>query len=74
MYELWVWNDETQDYQVVTMADPDIFIYDRPGASVFLRGELPFVQICPNPQFDYYWGQSRSSPFESSCKPYETTG
>jgi len=58
MYELWVWNDETQDYQVVTMADPDIFIYDRPGASVFLRGELPFVQICPNPQFDYYWGQS----------------
>ena len=58
MYELWVWNDETQDYQVVTMADPDIFIYDRPGGSVFLKGELPFIQICPNPQFDYYWGQS----------------
>ena len=58
MYELWVWNDEIEDYQVVTMADPDIFIYDRPGASVFLRGELPFIQICPNPQFDYYWGQS----------------
>jgi len=58
MYELWVWNDDIQDYQVVTMAEPDIFIYDRPGASVFLRGELPFVQICPNPQFDYYWGQS----------------
>ena len=61
MYELWVWNDETQDYQVVTMAEPDVFIYDRPGASVFLRGELPFVQICPNPQFDYYWGQSEVS-------------
>lgn len=58
MYELWVWNDEIEDYQVVTMADPDIFIYDRPGASVFLRGELPFIQVCPNPQFDYYWGQS----------------
>ena len=58
MYELWVWNDEIQDYQVVTMADPDVFIYDRPGASVFLKGELPFVQICPNPQYDYYWGQS----------------
>jgi hypothetical protein len=58
MYELWVWNDDIQDYQVVTMADPDIFIYDRPGASVFLRGELPFIQICPSPQFDYYWGQS----------------
>jgi hypothetical protein len=58
MYELWVWNDEIEDYQCVTMADPDVFIYDRPGASMFLKGELPFVQICPNPQFDYYWGQS----------------
>lgn len=58
MFELWVWNDETQDYQVVTMADPDVFIYDRPGSSVFIKGELPFVQICPNPQYDYYWGQS----------------
>lgn len=58
MSELWVWNDDTLDYQVVTMADPDVFIYDRPGASVFLRGELPFIQVCPNPQFDYYWGQS----------------
>ena len=58
MRELWLWNDETEDYQVVTMADPDIVIYDRPGKSVFLKGELPFVQICPNPQFDYYWGQS----------------
>ena len=58
MYELWVWNDDTQDYQCVTMAEPDVFIYDRPGASLFLKGELPFIQICPNPQYDYYWGQS----------------
>jgi hypothetical protein len=58
MNELWVWNDETQDYQVVTIADPDIVIYDRPGETVFLKGECPFVQICPNPQYDYYWGQS----------------
>lgn len=58
MYELWVWNDETKDYQCVTMADPDVFIYDRPGGTLFLRGELPFIQICPNPQYDYYWGLS----------------
>ena len=58
MYELWVWNDDEEDYQVVTMADPDIFIYDRPGKSMFLKGELPFIQICPNPLYDYYWGAS----------------
>ena len=58
MQELWCWNDETMDYQVVTIASPDVIIYDRPGASLFLKGECPFVQICPNPQYDYFWGQS----------------
>jgi hypothetical protein len=58
MRELWVWNDETSDYQVVTIADPDVVIYDRSGESMFLKGECPFVQICPNPLFDYYWGAS----------------
>lgn len=58
MHELWVYNDEIADYQCVTIADPDIFIYDRPGEKLFLRGEMPFVQFCPNPQYDYYWGQS----------------
>ena len=58
MTELWVWNDDTQDYQVVTKAEPDVIIYDRPGESVFLKGELPFIQICPNPLYDYYWGAS----------------
>lgn len=58
MTELWIWNDDTKDYQVVTKAEPDIIIYDRPGESVFLKGELPFVQVCPNPLYDYYWGGS----------------
>lgn len=61
MTELWVWNDDTQDYQCVTKADPDVIIYDRPGESLFLKGELPFIQICPNPLYDYYWGASEVS-------------
>jgi hypothetical protein len=35
-------------------------VYDRPGESVFLKGELPFIQICPNPIYDYFWGQSEA--------------
>jgi hypothetical protein len=58
MTELWVWNDDTNDYQVVTKAEPDVIIYDRPGETVFLKGECPFVQICPNPLYDYFWGMS----------------
>ena len=58
MTELWVWNDDTKDYQVITKADPDVIIYDRPGETVFLKGECPFIQICPNPLYDYFWGMS----------------
>jgi hypothetical protein len=58
MHELWVWNDDTMDYQVVTMASPDVIVYDRPGASLFLKGECPFTQLCPNPLYDYFWGAS----------------
>lgn len=61
MIELYVWNDDIQDYQVVTKAEPDVIIYDRPNESLFLKGELPFIQICPNPQYDYFWGQSEVS-------------
>lgn len=61
MRELYVWNDETRDYQVVTIAEPDVVIYDRPNETMFLKGELPFVQICPNPLPEYYWGQSEVS-------------
>jgi len=42
----------------VTMANPYVVIYDRSGESMFIKGECPFVQICPNPMYDYFWGQS----------------
>ena len=60
MYELWVYDDEINDYICVTIAEPDVVIYDRPSASLFLEGEQPFVQVCPTPQYDYYWGQSET--------------
>ena len=58
MTELWCWDDEIADYRVVTKADPDIIIYERKGEEMFMKGELPFIQICPNPLYDYYWGAS----------------
>jgi len=58
MTELWCWDDDISDYRVVTKADPDIIIYERTGEEMFMKGELPFIQICPNPLYDYYWGAS----------------
>jgi hypothetical protein len=40
MKELWLWNDEEEDYQVVTLAAPGIVIYDRPGKHLFLMQVL----------------------------------
>jgi hypothetical protein len=62
MQETWIWNDAEDDYQVVTMAGESTVVYDRPN--IFLprtkqtEGEQPFVQVCPNPLYDYFWGVS----------------
>lgn len=56
MYELYVWDTEKADYQIVTLADPGVVIYDRPNFLVPKR--LPFIQICPEPLPFYFWGQS----------------
>lgn len=54
--ELWIWNDEANDYQVVTRASGGVTIYDRPN--FYMAGENPFIQVCPNPMAEYFWGQS----------------
>jgi hypothetical protein len=56
MQELWIWDDEINDYRVITRADNRVTIYDR--KNFFVDGENPFVQICPNPMYGYYWGMS----------------
>jgi hypothetical protein len=56
MRELWIWDDDANDYRTVTMASGGLCVYDRPN--IFLAGEHPFIQICPNPAYDYFWGHS----------------
>lgn len=63
MQELYVWDDAESDYRLVTLADPFVCIYDRAlgdkgnnGKSIFIKGELPFVQVCPLPAYDYFYG------------------
>ncbi|MDE2020554.1 MAG: hypothetical protein KGJ13_09485 [Patescibacteria group bacterium] len=56
--ELYVWDDTNDDYQVVTIADPDVVIFDRPNEKLFLKGESPLTQVCPTPMPEYFWGMS----------------
>lgn len=59
MQELWVWDTDGGDYRVVTRASNSVTIYDR--MNFFIKGEVPFVQICPNPMYSYFWGMSEVS-------------
>lgn len=57
MFELYVWNDEENDYQMVTVASPDIIVYDRKNPGV--HGIPQFVKLAPEHNcYDYFWGES----------------
>src|SRR5262245_35047680 len=58
MREVWVWDDETEDYRCFTLANPAIMVFDRPGSEMFMKGEHPFVKITPAQIYNYFWGQS----------------
>lgn len=69
MRELWVWDDDADDYRIATMASGNVCIYDRPNTEkktqknpkdqiLYLPGEHPFIQFCPNPDPGYFWGES----------------
>jgi hypothetical protein len=57
MCELYVWNDESNDYQMVTVAHPDVIVYDRQNVGV--HGTPQFVKLAPEHNcYDYFWGES----------------
>ena len=56
MYELYAFDDELKDYRVFTIADPGVVIFDRPLERLGVAHMEPYIQICPNPTPDYWWG------------------
>ncbi len=57
MCELYAWNDDENDYQMVTVAAPDIIVYDRKNVGV--GGMAQFVKLAPEHNcYDYFWGES----------------
>ncbi len=58
MREVWVYDDDLEDYRVFTIANPNVMIYDRPGAKLCTKGEHPFIKITPLRLYNYIWGQS----------------
>lgn len=60
MFELWVWDDEKDDYRTITLAEPGVVIYGRReiGNLLGIRGEHNFTHVCPNRLHNYFYGWS----------------
>jgi hypothetical protein len=58
MREVWVYDDDLEDYRVFTIANPNVVIFDRPGEKLCTKGEHPFTKVTPFGLPDYFWGLS----------------
>lgn len=60
MTDLWIKDDSNNDYRTVIFAgDAYKTVYD--GNNLFLPQMHPFSQVCPNPMYWYFWGESEVS-------------
>jgi hypothetical protein len=59
MVDLYVFDSETNDYQVATIARPGVIVYDRPQKMMAVPGIPQYVAVRPtNKLYDYFWGES----------------
>ena len=60
MCDLYVWDDDIEEYRLVTQCAPGVTIYDRAASDVaHVKGEPPFGVIrCGYNCYDYFWGES----------------
>jgi hypothetical protein len=60
--ELWVLDDEREDYTTIQYVEPDILIEGGDiRRNLFVPGHHPFTMVQPNDQQGYFWGRSEFS-------------
>lgn len=59
MHELYVWDDEINDYVTIQYFEPDILVAPRlKKINLFCPDTLPYTLVQANPVVDYFWGRS----------------
>jgi hypothetical protein len=57
--ELWVIDNDREDYTTFQLVDELVIEGKLQRRNLLgISGHQPFVQICPNPVIDYFWGRS----------------
>ena len=60
--ELWIMDDERQDYTTIQYVEPDVLIEGgTQRRNLFISGHHPFCMVQPNEQQGYFWGRSEFS-------------
>lgn len=60
VYDLWVWNDDLEDWTTIRYVDPGVIIegkYQHRNLSDIPK-EHPFVKVCSSKVPGYFWGRS----------------
>lgn len=62
--ELWVWDDDREDYTTIQVVDPGIVIEGKLHRRNIcgVAGEQPFTKVCPNDVHGYFWGRPELAP------------
>lgn len=60
VHDLWVYDDEKNDWVTIRVADPDVIIEGRLKLENLgdVPGRHPFIKVCPNEVEGYFWGRS----------------
>ena len=59
MHELWVKDDDTNDYVTIQLVAPDILVAPQfARKNLFCSGVLPYGVVRPNDVANYFWGRS----------------
>jgi hypothetical protein len=58
MRELYIYDDQLKDFRIITLASDNLVVFDRPLNRMFVDHEIPFIQVCPCPDHNYFWGRS----------------
>jgi hypothetical protein len=58
MTEMYIYDDSIDDWRIITLMNPVYPVWDRPLGKIYIPRTLPYVQLCPRPHHDYFWGRS----------------
>lgn len=56
MHEIWVYDDDANDYRKITFAGSNLVLFNSLAKDVYVEKEHPYFKFDISPMHDYFWG------------------